>query len=286
MRIGLWDYIRAAFHVRPIGMWISPNVAGLAAFGLLGLLNPGFWLIGMGLELAYLYAMTSNDRFRRYVEATTAGKSQQQWQDKLLRQRSQLSEEDQAGYRALEERCQAILHQQGGSDNPAGVAAQAQGLSRLLWMYLRLLLMRQSIHNVLSESTGRKAGRLPLEERIARLTNQMQGEKCPEELHKSLSRQIEILQQRLEGQSQGKQKLVFLEAELTRIEEQVELIREQAVLASDPQAVSQRIDQVTATLGETMQWIGEQQKVYGQVEDLLVEPPILNPPCQSEGQSQ
>jgi hypothetical protein len=51
----------------------------------------------------------------------------------------------------------------------------------------------------------------------------------------------------------------------------VELVREQAVLAEDPQTLSQRIDQVTTTLGSTAQWVNDQQKIYGAVEDLMSE---------------
>jgi uncharacterized protein YicC (UPF0701 family) len=96
-----------------------------------------------------------------------------------------------------------------------------------------------------------------------------------EELKKSLSGQIEILQQRLEKRREGKQKLAFLDAELMRIQEQVELIREQSVLSADPDTLSQRIDQITTTLGGTNQWIRDQQKIYGAVEDLMAEPPPL-----------
>jgi hypothetical protein len=53
----------------------------------------------------------------------------------------------------------------------------------------------------------------------------------------------------------------------------VELIREQAALTTDPEVLSQRIDQIAATLGGTGQWIRDQQQVYGAMEDLLTEPP-------------
>jgi hypothetical protein len=62
---------------------------------------------------------------------------------------------------------------------------------------------------------------------------------------------------------------------LTRIQEQVELIREQAILSADPQGISERIDQIATTLGGTTQWISEQQQIYGAMEDLLAEPPPI-----------
>ncbi|MFB3891660.1 MAG: hypothetical protein ACE15C_06505 [Phycisphaerae bacterium] len=283
----LRDYIKAAFNARPAGMFVAPNWVGVAVFGLLGLLNPGFWVLGLGLELGYLYMMSFNGRFRRLVDALGQSRSQRQWQDKQDKLLRQLAPEDQERYMSLAGRCRAILQQQAVDGETAGVAAQGQGLGRLLWIYLRLLLMRQSIARVLRESAGRDTDSRPLDEQIKRLSDRLEKETLSDELRKSLTGQVEILRQRLDGQEQARQKQAFLDAELTRIQEQVELIREQAVLTTDPMAVSQRIDQVAATLGGTTQWIREQQQAYGQVEDLLVEPPpILSPPRQAEGQQQ
>ena len=64
-----WDYIKAAFSAKPKGMFVPPNWVGLAAIGLLGLLNPGIWLIGAGLEVGYLLACANNKRFRKVISA-------------------------------------------------------------------------------------------------------------------------------------------------------------------------------------------------------------------------
>jgi len=90
-----------------------------------------------------------------------------------------------------------------------------------------------------------------------------------------LTAQLDILHQRQDKQRVAKENLAFLDAELIRIQEQVELLREQAVLSTGPEVVSQRIDQIANTLGDTTQWIQEQQRIYGNVEDLLSEPPPL-----------
>jgi hypothetical protein len=112
--------------------------------------------------------------------------------------------------------------------------------------------------------------------RVRALEAQLKEQTLTEELRRSLAGQMEILQQRLEKRKEAHDKLAFLDAELTRIQEQVELVREQAVLAASPEALSQRIDQITTTLGGTNQWIREQQQIYGAVEDLLAEPPPLS----------
>ena len=66
------NYWWEAFNARPLGMPIPPNWFGIAAFGLLGaLINPGLWLVGLGLEGLYLWTIGSNARFRNTVDAAS-----------------------------------------------------------------------------------------------------------------------------------------------------------------------------------------------------------------------
>jgi hypothetical protein len=270
-----WDYIRKAFNARPIGMFVPPNWIGIGVVGLLGLLNPGFWIVGIGLELGYLGILGTNQRFQRFVDASQLVRSRKQWQVKVDSMVSQLNNEDQQRYRKLAGRCRAVLEQQMHLQTPEqGLQAQNEGLGRLLWVYLRLLLTRQAINRTLKGQAENTDGPGDLEERIAQLKAKL-AEPLSEELRKSLSSQMEILQQRLERRGEAKEKLTFLDAELIRIQEQIELVREQAVLAADPETISQRIDQVATTLDHTAQWVSDQQKIYGAVEDLMSEPPAV-----------
>ncbi len=275
MNPGAWDYIREAFNARPIGMFVPPNWIGLGAFALLGVLNPGFWVVGLGVELGYLWTLGNNKRFRRFVDASRQLETKQQWQirvDALIRH---LSSEDQQRYRALEERCKTLLEQQMQIQSPSqGLQVQGEGLGRLLWVYLRLLATRQAMNRIIRGAGGSPNESAGLEERITNLQSRLQ-ESLTDDLRKSITGQIEILQERLKRRGEAKDKLAFLDAELTRIQEQVELVREQAVLSADPETLSKRIDEVTATLGGTTQWISDQQKIYGAVEDLMSEPPAM-----------
>jgi hypothetical protein len=270
-----WDYIRKAFNACPVGMFVPPNWIGLGAFGLLGILNPGFWIVGLGLELGYLWILGTNERFQKFVGASQQVLTRKQWQAKIESLVQQLSNEDQQRYRKLEGRCRVVLEQQIHLQTPAqGLQAQNEGLGRLLWVYLRLLCTRQAINRTINGESTTSDGSSDLEKRVAQLKSKL-DEQLAEELRKSLSGQIEILQQRQERRREAKEKLAFLDAELTRIQEQIELVREQAVLTADPETISQRIDQVTTTLGHTAQWVSDQQKIYGAVEDLMSEPPAV-----------
>lgn len=270
---GFLDYVTAAFNARPLGMFVAPNWVGLAAIGLLGLSNPGFWVLGAGLELGYLLTLATNPRFQRAVSTRPLSAARAEWNQRIERLTTRLQQEDKGRYDALARRCASIIDLQthGAADLPQGIEAQADSLGRLSWMFLRLLVARSLILTVL-EGPEDDAD---LEKRRKALERQAHDESVPADLRRSLSGQIEILGQRIDQRDQAEKKLAYIDAELARIEEQVELIREQAALSTDPEILSRRIDEITATLGGTGQWIRDQQQVYGAMEDLLTEPPPL-----------
>jgi hypothetical protein len=295
VRPGFWQYIKAAFNARPIGMFVAPNWIGLAAFGLLGYaVDPGFWVLGAGLELGYLSILATNARFQRLVGgAVSAGAAQFSGQ-KVQQTIASLSPNDKERYRLLELGCQSILQLQfhGATDAP-GYRMQAEALGRLTWMYLRLLATRQSIQNVLLAPPASRPGEprrntpppLPttaqadgesrlLQGRLADLKARLSDQTLTEDLRRSLTSQADLIQQRLDRRATAANKLAYIDAELTRIEQQVELIREQAVLSTDPESFSQKIDEIGATLSGTGEWIAEQQRVLGAMNDLLEGTPV------------
>jgi hypothetical protein len=262
------DYLHEAFNAKPWGMFVPPNWVGLAAFGLLGALNPGFWLVGAGLELAYLVWLTGSARFRKIVDQRLAGDAGKRLQADLDARLQTLSPPDADRFRSLEKRCQAILDRQRAAD--ALLQDQSEGLGRLLWIFLHLLASRQKLRHIISES------RDDFSQKAKRLDDQIQLEK-DEALRQSLSSQLDIVRQREATQKEGRTKITFLESELERIEQQVELIREQALLTGDPAGLSRRIDEAGASLTGTSQWIHDQQKLYDEIEALVDEPPPMFP---------
>jgi len=270
---GFLDYVTAAFNARPLGMFVAPNWVGLAAFGLLGIANPGFWVLGAGLELGYLLTLATNTRFQRAVATRPLNAARAEWNQRIERLRSRLTRDDGERFAALSQRCASILDLQthGGAETLHGIEAQADSLGRLSWMFLRLLVARGMILHVLGDGEDDAT----LADRKRALERQARDESVAADLRRSLTGQIDILTQRLEQRGQAENKLAYIDAELSRIEEQVELIREQAALSTDPEILSRRIDEIAATLGGTGQWIRDQQQVFGAMEDLLTEPPPL-----------
>jgi hypothetical protein len=270
---GLTDYVAAAFNARPFGMFVAPNWVGLAAFGLLGIANPGFWVLGAGLEVGYLLLLATNSRFQRAVASRPLTAARREWNARIERLLTRIDSSDRARYAGLAERCRSIIDLQthGGVDMPHGIETQADSLGRLSWTFLRLLVARRTIQTVLGNGeTG-----ATLTRRLEKLEREAASQSMASDLRRSLAGQIDILRQRVEQHEEAQRKSAYIEAELTRIEEQVELIREQAALSTDPDVLSRRIDEIAATLGGTGQWIRDQQQVYGAMEDLLSEPPPL-----------
>jgi hypothetical protein len=271
---GLTDYVAAAFNARPFGMFVAPNWIGLAAFGLLGIANPGFWVLGAGLEIGYLLLLATNGRFQRTISSRPLSAARREWNARIERLLTRIDASDRARYAGLAERCGSIIDLQthGGADMPHGIETQADSLGRLSWTFLRLLVARRTIQTVLgSGETG-----ATLASRLEQLQRDAADEALAPDLRRSLAGQIDILRQRVEQHQEAQRKSAYIDAELTRIEQQVELIREQAALSTDPDVLSRRIDEIAATLGGTGQWIKDQQQVYGAMEDLLSEPPPLS----------
>ncbi len=142
-------------------------------------------------------------------------------------------------------------------------------------MYLRLLVARHTIAKVLGIADDERGAELTRS--VTALERRLKDPRLTDELRRSLEGQLEILRQRIERRGDADRQLTFIDAELARIEHQVELIREQAALSTDPEMLSQRIDEIAATLGGTSQWISDQRQVFGAMEDLLTEPAPLTP---------
>ncbi len=168
---GFFDYITAAFNARPFGMFVAPNWIGLGAFGLLGMMEPGFWVLGAGLELGYLLAA----RDQRALPAAgrlpvPLGEATPEWNQRIQALLGRLDAGDRRIYDLLSQRCRSIIdlqmHGASAATVPGGLEAQADSLGRLSWMFLRLL--RRPAHDSAGDRRIRRRRRAPQAHRDAR----------------------------------------------------------------------------------------------------------------------
>lgn len=256
-----WRHLRAAFNARPLGMLIPPNWLALAAFGLLGwAVNPGLWLIGAGLEVAYLAALAGNRRFRAAVDA--AGKRESPWDVRYRDLFGRLGADDQRRQQRLEARCREIVET---LQKAAPGTGHGEDLARLCWLHLRLLVARAAIGNVVRTATEAAS---ELATRRARLVERVRSGEAGGDLERSLRQQLAVVEARQLAHDDAARRFEHVDAELERIDQQVALLREQALLATDEDQVARSVDAISASLGEANRWLHEQQELLGALDEL------------------
>ena len=265
------SYLAAAFAARPLGMPVPPNWFGIAAFAMLGaLVNPGFFLLGAGLELAYLAWLSRSRRFRAWVDARGAAAGRDDsWDGRRARLLEDLEAEDRRRQAELEERCAEIADT---LRDRVGAEGQVEGLSRLAWLHLRLLSARADLRR--GARCGAAATRsLDLAE--ASLRDRLSRAGLDEELRRTLAQQAEVIEARRRAHAQAGQRLERVDAEVERIRQQVALVREQALLATDDAQIAGSVDALAASLNEASRWLQQEPDLLGGLDLEPAPPPNL-----------
>jgi hypothetical protein len=260
------SYLFAAFNARPFGMPIPPNWFLVAAFGLLGaLLNPGLWLIGAGIEGFYLWTLSRSERFRKTVDA--AQPDAIDWQrryDSLTANIDRRSLDLQSTLENQSTEIVQLLKQVGANES------QIADVRQMVWLHLKLLATRAAMLQV-TATAARDGGDLHAQER--RIQERLQDTHTDDELRRSLERQLEVIQSRLTAHVDAEKRAELVDAELERLRQQVSLVREQALLATDEKSVAQSLDALSASLNEANRWLKEQRELFAGLEDLTDEAP-------------
>ena len=261
------SYILAAFNARPFGMPIPPNWFGLAAFALLGgFVSSGFWLIGLGLEIAYLAWLSRQPRFRALVDAA-AGAGPDSAGAAYTRILSRLGPAGQNQQQQLETRSAGIIDhlRQAGA-----MEVQITGLTQLCGLHLRLLEARNALTTVvqggLQENDGLKAQQ-------ARLKSRLENDTPDDALRRSLEQQFAVIGERLAAHADAENRLELVHAEIERIRHQVSLIHEQALLTTDAEGITRSIDVLTASLNAAGDLLQDQRAWMTDLDDFR-NPPV------------
>lgn len=265
------SYLWPAFVARPLGMPVPPNLFGLAAFGLLGaLLNPGFWLVGAGLEVLYLWSLSRSARFRTTVDAADAARGRpgaaEARRDDLL---GRVSPRDRDEQLDLEGRCGEIVATLRGAP---GTGAHEESLASLAFLHLRLLAARAALRGILATSAEERRA---LEDREAELSERLAAPGVDEELRRTLEQQASVVAARRAAHAEAVRREERVDAEIERIRQQVALVREQALLAADEAQVGRAVDALSASLGEASRWLREDRELFAGLDDLSAPAPPL-----------
>jgi hypothetical protein len=259
--LSYWDYVKAAFwrpvRSRVLGAMPLTHML-LAAFGLAGFFNPGFWLLGLAAVVAYVGGRSASERFQKLIEGerllARQAERAQGADDRMQRAYARLEPASQRRYGALVEQCREIL----GLAAPVGEVGpvtdlRAGNLNQLLWLFLRLLTSRELVTDTLA-----RVDRRQLEQGIESLRGRVAAAGEPDgPLARSLKATLEIQEKRLANLETATKNLAVVDAELERIEQQVRLVREESAVSGGPEVLSARLDAVSATLSETSRWMDQ-----------------------------
>jgi hypothetical protein len=243
----VWRYLKSAFLVSvdvPSLGRVPVNVLAVTAFGILGFAQPAFWLLGLAVEATLVPTLAFNPRFQKVVEAQALEVSEGSADEKRQALIRLLESAAQQRLWGLVKKCSQVLDVYRSQQAEEYIIdSNEQALKNLEWVYLKLLVAR---HHLLSPSSETEES---LGQKIKELETDLKGEEDSESLRQSKTATLNILKKRLATMHKKQQTLEEIESDLTRIDNQVDLILENATVQGKPQTISTDIELASDLLG-------------------------------------
>jgi hypothetical protein len=274
------DYLKEAFLFRWNLLFFLGGLAGAAIAPLPDVTIP---LVFAG-ELAYLGALISLPRFRAAIDArvrsaaaTTPAAATTA--PSLVVMLAGLPGDARQRFEQLHSRCVEMrtlaVGVRGASGREAGSAEEIRtpGLDRLLWLFLRLLMSKNSLDRFVQAMSGEKVG-ARLEQLGKDLAAAQQA--GDERITRSLQDSIAMAELRLDNYERAKKNAQFVSIELDRIEGKIQALAELAVNRQDPDLLSSQVDSAAESMRQTEKAVSELQQLTGLADQLQDPPPILD----------
>ena len=286
----------AAFGLFTLGLgFLSANLLGLIVGGTLYTLG---WIHLPDMPFFRRWVDRRHETARRAAEAQKVAEFVRR-RDALL---DSLSSSRRERYSRLAAVCRDI--ETASADNPLASPDPASDprlrkLDELMWTYLRLLGIEESLEQFLeTERREDLPGILKdAEAEAARLTGEVDALKAKGDngsletrrryLGSRLER-LEVLRKRQQRIQQAQENLALVMSEQDRLDQQIKLIRADAVATKNAEALTARIDATVEHLDQTNKWLSELDEFKDLVPDMpstelrvgyaaTAPPPLLNP---------
>jgi hypothetical protein len=254
-------YLWKAFNARPFGMPVPPLWFAVLASGLVGyFIAPPLALIGLGATAMFTGILASSRRFRSTVDAPLLPAPVESEQSALLQRLDPWSRER---HTKIEDQCQDL---QRVLETARAGQEHIEGVWQLVGLHLKLLVARTSAVAVTENRIER--GRMSLADQLAEVKARLSAKDLDSDLRETLEDQQRILEQRIGMRAEAARRIDVLDAELERIGDQMALMREQALLSSDPASIGRSVDGLAAFLNESGRWLKDQEEIFGEIGDL------------------
>jgi hypothetical protein len=263
----VFRYLKSAFlvSVDVPGLGRLPiNVLAASAFGILGFAQPAFWFLGLAIEAVVVPALAFNPRFQKVVEAHSLQSADVDAAQKRrgLVNLLQLSARERLS--GLTDKCNRVLEVYRSQQAEGYILdSNSQALQNLQWVYLKLLVAQHHLQDPVNNDTEQS-----LAKKIQQLETDLQDTQETDSLRQSKTATVGILKKRLSNIHRKQQTSEEIESDLTRIDNQVDLILENATMQGKPETISADIELASDLLGgsvfgEDESAISDLEKTYG-----------------------
>lgn len=244
-------------------MPVPPLWFGIALTGLVGyFLDPALYWAGAAAVTLCVGLVASNRRFQHLVDAAGLDTGPDERSQLLDR----LDKPGQERQLRIEQQCSEL---QRVLETAKAGEEHIQGVWQMAHLHLRLLAARTAASAVLS---GRDGDGKSLQSQIDTLKARQAEPGIDADLHEALGDQRGVVEKRLGMQKEARRRQQLLDTELDRIREQVALIREQALLTSDPGSIRRSVDSLATFLNESGRWLQEQEAIFGGLDAITSDP--------------
>lgn len=226
-------YLLAAFFARPgwpLFRVIPWNAFAVAAAGVAGFFDPSIWLTAGVGEFIYLFTMSTHPAFQQWVDTRTPAAQVDDSDDARQELLKKVGGSARQRYVKLEEK-RAKLEAIPTDDLLA--ESNHHALRRLSWLFLQLLVAQRDLR------VATKADPKEIEREIEKLEGELlDSTKTAQE---SKQATIALLRERLDNVRQKETSLAEIDADLARIEAQLDVALEDATLRDAPVAISENV---------------------------------------------
>ena len=240
-------YLYRAFFARPdIPLLRLPwNALGVVAAGIAGFWDPAIWAVAGAGEFMYLLTLASNPGFQRHIDDSRTEELRGDTEDSRASLIKKIGGAARQRYVKLEEkrrRLEVLYRETAGDD--LFFENNRDAMQRLTWLYLNLLVAQRNI--VISpQADGRD-----LQRQIAAYERELAAAPTAA-VRSSQQATIRLLRERFDNIQHRETSLAEIDADLTRIETQLEYALEEASLRGRPNAISANVE-LTSRLLENL----------------------------------
>ncbi|MEO5804579.1 MAG: hypothetical protein ABIR24_13715 [Verrucomicrobiota bacterium] len=183
-------------------------------------------------------------------------------------------------YAALAEVCRNI--ESASAENPlssdSGIDPRLRKLDELMWTFLRLLTIEESLDRFLETERQEDLPRVIKDAeseaaRLAKEVDELKAKNNPtfetrQRFMGSRLERMEVLRKRLQRIEQAQENLALVVSEQERLDQQIKLIRADAIATKNAETLTARIDATVEHLDQTNKWLSEMDEFKDVVGDM------------------